>query len=354
MDNRDIDAWAESMRARGESEETIAIAIKSRKNNNKKKTTGNKSTTPNDATNESLSTTDSLQAILKRIEKNRRTRLSTEAKDFIEDSLPQDSLNNLWFLISPLVQAGLPHRKPQGNEFTRVNGRLSLSMMAPQKIGLPSGVPPRLLLMYICTAAKQNNSRELFLGKGIRDVMHKLHVPITTGKRGSVKSYTIQFQKLLATHFTIIENIPESKKNHMRMQIEHAQIVDKARMWWDKEDNSGAFLYLNEQFFNSISESAVPLDTKAIVKLKNSPMELDIYCWLSYRLARMKKPTIAPWDALMDQLGAHYKERRTFKFNFLHALKSVLDVYPNAKIQEHKRGLLLYPSQAHVAKKLIK
>ncbi|NOY51177.1 MAG: hypothetical protein GXO88_11545 [Chlorobi bacterium] len=349
MDNRDIDSWVESMRARGESEENIAIAIKSRENNNIRQMAGNTSTKRTREVNESL------QAILKRIEKNRQTRLSTEAKDFIEETLPlEDPFNNLWFLISPLVQAGLPHRKPRSNEFTRVNGRLTLSMMAPQKIGLPSGVPPRLLLMYICTAAKQNNSRELLLGKGIRDILHKLHVPITTGKRGSVKSYTIQLQRLLATHFTIIENIQKSPQRRAAMQIEQAQIVDKARLWWDKEGDSGAFLYLNEQFFNSINESAVPLDTNAIIKLKNSPMELDIYCWLSYRLTRMKKPTIAPWDALMDQLGAHYKERKTFKFNFLQALKSVLEVYPNAKIQEHKRGLLLYPSLPHVAKKLTK
>ena len=50
-----------------------------------------------------------------------------------------------------MVQATLPHRKVQGNEFERRNGAFTLSLMAPAKIGLPYGSIPRLLLAWVTT-----------------------------------------------------------------------------------------------------------------------------------------------------------------------------------------------------------
>jgi hypothetical protein len=41
-----------------------------------------------------------------------------------------------------LVQATLPHSKPESNEFERCNGAFTLVMLAPSKIGLPYGVIP--------------------------------------------------------------------------------------------------------------------------------------------------------------------------------------------------------------------
>ena len=45
-----------------------------------------------------------------------------------------------------LVQATLPHSAQEGNEFTRSNGHLTVSILAPAEIGLPYGSYPRLLL----------------------------------------------------------------------------------------------------------------------------------------------------------------------------------------------------------------
>lgn len=45
----------------------------------------------------------------------------------------------LGFMARAKVQATLPHRKVDGNEFERRNGAFTLSLMAPAKIGLPYG-----------------------------------------------------------------------------------------------------------------------------------------------------------------------------------------------------------------------
>lgn len=54
----------------------------------------------------------------------------------IEDEQAQDA-GALGFMARAMVQATLPHREVAGNEFTRVNGNYSLTIMAPSNIGLP-------------------------------------------------------------------------------------------------------------------------------------------------------------------------------------------------------------------------
>ena len=56
----------------------------------------------------------------------------------------------LGFMARVLVQATLPHSAQEGNEFTRSNGHLTVSILAPSEIGLPYGSYPRLLLTLSC------------------------------------------------------------------------------------------------------------------------------------------------------------------------------------------------------------
>jgi len=50
----------------------------------------------------------------------------------------------LGYMARALVQATLPHSKPDTNEFERRNGAFTLVMLAPSRVGLPYGVIPRL------------------------------------------------------------------------------------------------------------------------------------------------------------------------------------------------------------------
>jgi hypothetical protein len=45
----------------------------------------------------------------------------------------------------------MPHSKPAESFFERSNGSVTLTMMAPPKIGLPYGSMPRLLMVWITT-----------------------------------------------------------------------------------------------------------------------------------------------------------------------------------------------------------
>ena len=87
-------------------------------------------------------------------------------------------------------------------------------------------------------------------------------------------------------------------------------------------------------------------------------MALDIYCWLTYRMSYLHKLTEIPWSALQMQFGADYAIQgqgqgqgpRDFKKKFLHHLRSVLVLYPEAHVEDGERGLLLKPSRPHVVK----
>ena len=90
---------------------------------------------------------------------------------------------------------------------------------------------------------------------------------------------------------------------------------------------------------------------RALKALKRSPLALDIYNWLTYRMSYLSRSTTIPWEALQMQFGSAYAEKRVFKYKFLEAMKKVQLVYPEAKVSESDGGLLLIPSKPHIAKK---
>ncbi len=55
-----------------------------------------------------------------------------------------------------------------------------------------------------------------------------------------------------------------------------------------------------------------------------------------------------PWPALAAQFGADYGDRKDFKRKFLTAMRQVLVLYPSARVEQVRGGLLLKPSPSHV------
>jgi len=88
---------------------------------------------------------------------------------------------------------------------------------------------------------------------------------------------------------------------------------------------------------------------RALKALRRSPLALDLYCWLTYRMSYLRKDTVIPWQSLQAQFGADYSRERDFKAKFSESLRKVLTVYPAAKAQPSGNGLLLSPSRTHIA-----
>jgi hypothetical protein len=71
-------------------------------------------------------------------------------------------------------------------------------------------------------------------------------------------------------------------------------------------------------------------------------------------MSYLKKSSVIPWEALQMQFGAGYpftpRGKRDFKAAFIEHMRSVLTVYPDAKIEALESGLLMKPSNTHLPK----
>ncbi len=79
-----------------------------------------------------------------------------------------------------------------------------------------------------------------------------------------------------------------------------------------------------------------------------SPLALDLYTWLTYRMSYLRKPTLIPWKGLQAQLGADYARPRDLRRTALARLEDVVAAYPELRIRGESEGLRLYPSPPHV------
>ncbi len=256
------------------------------------------------------------------------------------------------FMARAMTQATMPHKATPGNEFKRRNGSFILSMLAPSDIGLPYGSIPRLLVSWITTEAVRTKSPVLELGPSLSAFMAGLDLTPTGGRWGSITRLRDQMTRLFASSVTCIYGDKD------RTGIVNVRVVEEADLWWNPKAPDDAPLWkstieLGKKFFEEAINNPVPVDMRALKALKRSPLALDIYCWLTYRMSYLRKPTAIPWAVLQMQFGADYAMQgqgtRDFKKKFLHHLRAVLVLYPEANVEDGENGLLLKPSKPHVA-----
>lgn len=267
----------------------------------------------------------------------------------IEDEQAQEA-GALGFMARAMVQATLPHRKVEGNEFERKNGSFTLTLQAPSKIGLPYGSIPRLLLAWVTTEAVKTKSRELELGGSMSSFMAELGLSPTGGANGSITRLKNQTRRLFSATITATYEDGEQVADM------GYRLADRSVLWWHSKDPEQVGLWkstvtLSEHFFNEVIDRPVPIDMRAIKALKQSPLALDIYTWLTYRVSYLKRPTIIPWSLLAMQFGSGYAELRFFKRSFLDELKKVVLVYGMVQAEATEHGLMVKPSLTHINKR---
>ena len=256
----------------------------------------------------------------------------------------------LGFMARAMVQATLPHRAFDGNYFERKNGKFTLSMLASPKIGLPYGSMPRLLLAWVTTEAVKTKSRELELGGSMSSFMAELGLSPTGGVNGSITRLKNQTRRLFSA------TVAASYEDGEQVADMGYRLADKSVLWWHSKDPEQAGLWkstvtLSEHFFNEVIDRPVPIDMRAIKALKQSPMALDIYTWLTYRASYLKRPTVIPWSSLALQFGSDYSRLRDFKQAFIDELKKVVLVYGQVQVDATEQGLIVKPSLTHISKK---
>lgn len=255
-----------------------------------------------------------------------------------------------------LVQATLPHQKPtDGNTYyERRNGALALSIMSPPSVGLPYGTYPRMLLAWITTEAVRMKSPEIELGDSLSQFMSQLGLAPTGGRWGSISRLRDHCRRLFTSTISWTYEGDASWAHGGVKPIEHAQ------MFWDPKrpdqlalgGSMRSFLRLSHSFYAELLTRPVPLDMrvmKRLVKLR-SPLAIDIYTWLTYRVSYLREPVTVQWEWLSWQFGGDYTRVRAFKQKFIQWLTIVRQVadWRDLNVEPTKRGLKIRPSLPHV------
>jgi hypothetical protein len=260
------------------------------------------------------------------------------------------------FLYSGFAHVGLPHKRLADDLVWQIEtdravmivepGRRAVRGANPVSVGVPYGSKARLIMLYLQTEAIKTQNREIELGKSLRDWLKRMGIP-QGGK--SIKDVKEQAERIFRCRISFHFQSGNSSG------LINQNIVDAAIFTDDHKDNGKQqFLErakLSELFYDQLQKHPIPIEEAAIRALNGHSQALDIYCWLAYRLHALKGPTAITWSALKAQFGAGVVRLDHFRPKFIDNLKIALAVYPAAKTEVTKTGVILHPSRAPIAPK---
>ncbi len=279
------------------------------------------------------------------------TRSERQAIDAAASILAEEE-SRLGITHAGFAMTSLPHKRIEEPVWKRDGNRTTLLVEAGrdregQIIGVPYGSIARLILLYLQTEAIRTQSPEVELGRSMNSWMGRM------GLRAGGRTYhlvTEQARRISAcrlTFFTEQHGGTERRQNGAFVQdaISLAGLADNAQptLWQDR-------VRLDEGFWRSLREHPVPVREEALRAIGTRSLAIDIYVWLAYRLHALAKSTPVGWAAIHAQFGAGFRLARQIKPTFLDALGLALAVYPEARVDIGRDGILLHPSPPAVAK----
>lgn len=255
---------------------------------------------------------------------------------------------------------GLPHKRlPDDQIWERATRNITL-LVEPMRVhagqtqgflGVPFGSRARLILLYLQTEAIRNNSREIELGRSMHEWLQRMGVRIGGKTYQAVREQAL---RISACRLTFKWHSADGRSTAW----DHDHII-KAGFTFNGGGDDGRqgtlwneTVRLGETFFDELRRHPVPIFEPAIRHIANQSLTMDIYIWLAYRLHSLEKATPVSWFSLRDQFGHNFSSAKSFKEKFIPAVKMALAVYPQARVDFSKQGLLLYPSPPPIEKRL--
>jgi hypothetical protein len=270
-----------------------------------------------------------------------------------------DENASIGFLHSGWCQAALPHRRlPDSEGWQIASDHVTLivepgmrpGLVKAEHVGVPYGSRARLIMLYLQSEALRTHSREVELGKSMREWLRRMGVP-AGGK--SLIAVRDQAERISRCRLSLNIMAGGSRQAGLVQQ----NIVDDAIFLEPGGPGQGSLFVevarLSEKFFKELQRHPVPLDEAAVRAINNNSMALDLYAWLAYRLHVLKGPTPVSWSALKGQFGVGFNALWHFKRHFSDNLHLALAVYRDAKVEITDRGVDLYPSRPPVTPRLV-
>ena len=192
------------------------------------------------------------------------------------------------------------------------------------------------------TEAVRTRSRHLDPGPSLRAFLSS----VGTYPSGANQRRVMDQLHRLSTTSIIIETSRETP-DRRTLSGQNMHVAHRYELTYQRGADH-ARIELSEPYFEEVMRSPVPVLSSALAALGGSPMRMDLYVWLSYRMSTLQRTTTVSWRQLETQFGAQYAQPRQFKAAFLKNLEPVKLIYPQAKVAVVDSGLRLHPSATHV------
>ena len=271
------------------------------------------------------------------------------------------------YSYSGLCLTSLPHRKLADDAAWERTvgpltliiepGRIKLADGPSKMLGVPHGARARLILIYLQTQAVLTNSREVSLGRSMREWMGRMGLSVGGETASALRE---QARRIATCSMRFSWQTRRGPNDHAATLMTNERIIKSGLFFHDgaASDNRQENLFedrvlLDSDFFDQLRRHPVPLRDAAIQQLKDSSTALDIYVWLAYRLHHLDKRTAISWRDLYEQFGTGYKHMYGWKPKFLQSLGEAVAAYPEALVDVEDSHVMLHPSPPPV-RKLIK
>lgn len=276
-------------------------------------------------------------------------------RDEIRERLADEDFKDedRYHVHSVLALCGLPYRRPpdQAREYLREYGRNSLVVQAGylkdphsgrmESQGLPYGPKARLLMLHICTTALRQNNHKIEIADSMSAFIRDLGFAVTGGQRGTIAQFKEQLHRLAASRIQI------GLWNGHRSTTINSQPIEAFDIWLPRDPNQPTLwantLHLDQKFFQSLKEHALPVDIRVLKAFAHSARQIDIILWLAYRLRQVQKPYMITWNVLKEQFGADNTYMRSFKQTFSEDVAAIQEVFPKLPTLLTEKGLRLTP-----------
>ena len=257
------------------------------------------------------------------------------------------------YMPTILIRATMPHSETEERIFERMDGRLKVTYADVHGVGLPYGGLPRLIMAWVAAEVKLKKSKRIDINRSLTSFLRELNISSTGGNKGSVRRVKTQLLRLFSC--AVGHQISE----HNSESIETLSLATKQQYWWtplttETGISDGSYIELSQEFYNQIIESSAPVDMRVLSLLKTSPMAMDVYIWLTYKMSIITEPVTISWPQLKKQIGVGYasdkKGLNRFQEAFKKHLVTVKILYPNVRVELLYGRLQLLPSPPHVSK----
>jgi hypothetical protein len=258
----------------------------------------------------------------------------------------RNEAHELGFIARLLTLATMPHSNPgDADNYTRINGDYKLVMRRGEDTKLPYGSYPRLLFAWICTEVVQEKATVLVLGDSLSHFMRQLGLIPTGGRWGTIPNLREQMKRLFNARISV-----SLVNRDKRAFFDISKAYD---LWWDHSQPEQRSLWkstmtLSEEFYKEIIEHPIPINMKILRALKRSPLGLDLYLFLTYRVSYLKKPAAISLKALHQQFGAEYKDIKNFKKKVQRELLKIKVAWPQLDYELIPGRIVLNPSRPSI------